>query len=429
MAYHPRENWSRTGSRRVYTRRDFLQRAALLGIALPALPSILAACGDRGGGGGAELAIGTPSSPVRQPLFGDNAAIESGLSAEAGPLRVYNWADYLSPDILPVASEAIGADIEITTFFNEEEAVSRLASGEVSYDVWFPTSQRVPVAVAGQLIQPLNHDYLPNLSNVWPQLADPYYDQGSVYTVPYVTYTTGVAWRTDMVDSADIEGQPNPWEVFWNDKYRGMMGLYDSFTDTIAMALFRNGVTDPSEASDSDLQQAGDSLVELVELMDVRYTIDGAYVGIPEGRFGLHHAWSGDLVNSQYYWPEDGDYTVTRYLWPAKSEGSTVHAPVSNDTMAVVKGAESPVLAHQFLNFMLDPDNALENFGWVGYQPPQVSMTPDVLIADEWVAPFLESALVTPDDFEIDSAWVQGPLDSDTEAKWQEQWSRATSGG
>lgn len=429
MAYHPRENWSRTGSRRVYTRRDFLQRAALLGIALPALPSILAACGDRGGGGGAELAIGTPSSPVQQPLFGDNAAIESGLSAEAGPLRVYNWADYLSPDILPVASEAIGADIEITTFFNEEEAVSRLASGEVSYDVWFPTSQRVPVAVAGQLIQPLNHDYLPNLSNVWPQLADPYYDQGSVYTVPYVTYTTGVAWRTDMVDSADIEGQSNPWEVFWNDKYRGMMGLYDSFTDTIAMALFRNGVTDPSEASDSDLQQAGDSLVELVELMDVRYTIDGAYVGIPEGRFGLHHAWSGDLVNSQYYWPEDGDYTVTRYLWPAKSEGSTVHAPVSNDTMAVVKGAESPVLAHQFLNFMLDPDNALENFGWVGYQPPQVSMTPDVLIADEWVAPFLESALVTPDDFEIDSAWVQGPLDADSEAKWQEQWSRATSGG
>lgn len=428
MAYHPRENWARS-SRRVYTRRDFLQRAAILGIALPALPSILAACGDRGGGGGSDLAIGTPTSPVQQPLFGDNTAIESGLAAEAGPLKVYNWADYLSPDILPVASEAIGADIEVTTFFNEEEAVSRLASGEVSYDVWFPTSQRVPVAVAGQLIQPLNHDYLPNLSNVWPQLADPYYDKGSVYTVPYVTYTTGVAWRTDMVDSADIEGQPNPWEVFWNDKYRGIMGLYDSFTDTIAMTLLRDGVTDPSQATDSELRAAGDALVELIELMDVRYTIDGAYVGIPEGRFGLHHAWSGDLVNSQYYWPEDGDYTVTRYLWPAKSEGSTVYGPVSNDTMAVVKGAENPVLAHQFLNFMLDADNALENFGWVGYQPPQVSMTPETLIADEWVAPFLESALVTPEDFEIDSAWVQGPLDADTEAKWQEQWSRATSGG
>jgi spermidine/putrescine transport system substrate-binding protein len=366
---------------------------------------------------------------VDQPLFDDNTAIESGLEAEEGPLQIYNWADYISPDIIPVAEEALGVDIEIATFFNEEEAISRLASGEVAYDVWFPTSQRVAVAVAAGLIQPINHDYLPNLANVWPQLADPYYDQGSRYTVPYVTYTTGVAWRNDMADSADIEGQENPWEVFWNPKYAGQLGLYDSFTDTIAMALFRNGVADPSQATEADLQAAGDALVELIDLVDVRYTIDGAYVGIPEGRFALHHAWSGDLVNSQYYWPEDGDYTVTRYLWPASAEGSAVNGPISNDTMAIPVNAQRPVLAHKFLDFMLDENNALENFGWVGYQPPQVNLTPAYLIENEWVADFLEPALVTPEDFERETAWVQGPLDAETEALWSDQWTRATSGG
>jgi spermidine/putrescine transport system substrate-binding protein len=429
MVYHPRQNWTPAGRRRLYTRRDFLQRAAVLGIAVPVLPSILAACGDRGGSEGGELLVGTPSNPVEQPLFDDNTAIESGLEAEEGPLQIYNWADYISPDIIPVAEEALGVEIEIATFFNEEEALSRLASGEVSYDVWFPTSQRVAVAVAGGLIQPLNHDYLPNLSNVWPQLADPYYDQGSRYTVPYVTYTTGIAWRNDMADSADIEGQANPWEVFWNPKYAGLLGLYDSFTDTIAMALFRNGVADPSQASQADLQAAGDALVELIDLVDVRYTIDGAYVGIPEGRFALHHAWSGDLVNSQYYWPEDADTTVTRYLWPASAEGSTVNGPISNDTMAIPIDAQRPVLAHQFINFMLDENNSLENFGWMGYQPPQVNLTPAYLIENEWVADFLESALVTPEDFERDTAWVQGPLDAETEALWSDQWTRATSGG
>lgn len=429
MAYHPRENWNPARRKRVYTRRDFLQRAAVLGIAVPALPSILAACAEREGGEGAELAVGTPANPVQQPLFDDNPAIESGLEPEAGPLRIYNWADYLSPDIIPVASEALGAEIEITTFFNEEEAISRLSSGEVSYDLWFPTSQRVAVAVAGELIQPINHDYLPNLAaNVWPQLADPYYDQGSRYTVPYVTYTTGIAWRNDMVDDADIQGQENPWDVFWNSKYAGQLGLYDSFTDTIAMALLRNGVTDPSQASEEELQAAGDALVELIDLVDVRYTIDGAYVGIPEGRFGLHHAWSGDLVNSQYYWPEDGDYTVTRYLWPARAEGSSAVGPISSDTMAIPINAERPVLAHQFMNFMLDETNSLDNFGWVGYQPPQNSLTPDYLIENEWVAEFLRTALVTPEDFELESAWVQGPLDAETEALWSDQWTRATSG-
>jgi spermidine/putrescine transport system substrate-binding protein len=430
MVYHPRQNWTPAGRRRLYTRRDFLQRAAVLGIAVPVLPSILAACGDRAGTDGAELVVGIPSNPAEQPLFDDNTAIEAGLEAEEGPLQIYNWADYISPDIIPVAEEALGVDIEIATFFNEEEALSRLASGEVAYDVWFPTSQRVAVAVAAGLIQPINHAYLPNLgANIWPQLADPYYDVGSRYTVPYVTYTTGIAWRNDMADSADIEGLENPWDVFWNPKYTGQLGLYDSFTDTIAMALFRNGVADPSQATEADLEAAGDALVDLIDLVDVRYTIDGAYVGIPEGRFALHHAWSGDLVNSQYYWPEDADTTVTRYLWPASAEGSTANGPISNDTMAIPVNAQRPVLAHQFLNFMLDENNSLENFGWMGYQPPQVNLTPAYLIENEWVADFLESALVTPEDFERDTAWVQGPLDAETEALWSDQWTRATSGG
>ncbi|MGB8361739.1 MAG: spermidine/putrescine ABC transporter substrate-binding protein [Acidimicrobiia bacterium] len=430
MAYHPRENWNPATGRRVYTRRDFLQRAAVLGIMLPAFPSILAACAQREDGGAAELVIGTPGSPAQQPLFEDNQAITSGLSPEDGPLKIYNWADYISPDIIPVAEEALGVDIEITTFFNEEEALAKLSSGEVAYDIWFPTSQRVAVAVAAALIQPINHDYLPNLeANVWPQLADPYYDKGSRYTVPYVTYTTGIAWRTDMADSADIEGQANPWDVFWNSKYKGQLGLYDSFTDTIAMALFRNGVNDPSKATEADLKAAGDALVELIDLVNVRYTIDGAYVGIPEGRFALHHAWSGDIVNSQYYWPEDGDYTVTRYLWPASADGSTAYAPISSDTMAIPANAERPVLAHMFMNFMLDETNSLDNFGWVGYQPPQKTLTPDYLIENEYAADFLRSALVTPEDFDRDRAWVQGPLDAETEALWSEQWTRATSGG
>jgi spermidine/putrescine transport system substrate-binding protein len=385
---------------------------------------------EREGTDGAELAVGTPGSPVQQPLFEDNPAIESGLEPEEGPLKLYNWEDYINPEIIPIAEEALGVEIEEATFFNEEDALARMSSGEVQYDVWFPTSQRVPVAVAASLIQPINHDYLPNLAaNVWPELADPYYDQGSRYTVPYVLYSTGIGWRADMVDSADIEGQANPWEVFWNPKYTGTMGLLDSFTDTIAMALFRNGVADPSQASDDELEAAGDALVELIELMNVRYTIDGGYQGIPEGRFGLHHAWSGDMVNSQYYWPEGADFTVTRYLWPASSEGSTVGGPISSDTMSIPKGAEHPVLAHKFLDFMLDAGNSLTNFEWVGYQPPQNELTPEFLIENEYAADFIAPALMTPEDFERDRAWVQGPLQPDIEALWSDQWTRANSGG
>ena len=87
--------------------------------------------------------------------------------------------------------------------------------------------------MAGKLLQPLNHDYLPNLEkNVWPTLADPFYDKESRYTTPYVTYSTGIGWRTDMV-SADIAGMDNPWEIFWNPEYKGITGLYDDYRDAI----------------------------------------------------------------------------------------------------------------------------------------------------------------------------------------------------
>ena len=430
MAYHPRENWNPQLRNRVYTRRDFLQRAALLGIALPALPSLLAACGRREDGATADLAIGTPASPVQQPLFDDNPAIESGLSPEAGPLLLYNWEAYMNPELIPMAEEALGVEIQETTFVNEEEALARLSSGEVQFDIWFPTSQRVPVAVAASLIQPINHEYLPNLDvNVWPQLADPYYDQGARYTVPYVTYTTGIGWRVDLADSADIEGQANPWDVFWNEKYSGVIGMLDSFTDVIPVSLFHNGVSDPSQATEEELTAAGDALVDLIDLVDIRYRIDGSYSGLPEGTYAIHQAWSGDLINSQYYWPGGVDEGTTRYLWPAKSEGSTTRAAISNDTMTVLKGSERPVLAHTFLNYMLDEANALKNFEFVGYQPPQNGLSADYLVSEEWLLPHLAPALVAPEDFESDSAWVQGPLDAATEALWVEQWNRANSGG
>ena len=64
--------------------------------------------------------------------------------------------------------------------------------------------------MARQLLLPLNHAYLPNLeTNIWPQLQDPFYDRGSNYTVPYLTWQDGIGWRNDKID-VDIarDGRP-----------------------------------------------------------------------------------------------------------------------------------------------------------------------------------------------------------------------------
>ncbi|MGH2736782.1 MAG: ABC transporter substrate-binding protein, partial [Actinomycetota bacterium] len=222
------------------SRRDLLRYGAGSLVAV----KLLAACGEADTVGSASSAngikIGTPDDPVRQPLFDDNGPIDSGLEPEAGPLKIYNWADYLWVRVLKDFAEEFGVDYELTTFYNLEEATRKLRTGDLKFDVFFPTAEVIPKFVAGKLFQPLNHDYLPNLkANVWPRLQDPYYDLGSGYTVPYAVYQTGFGWRTNIVD-VEPETMSNPWELFWDPAYRGKVGLYDDYRETFGIGLYRN---------------------------------------------------------------------------------------------------------------------------------------------------------------------------------------------
>ena len=115
---HPNE-------RPTHSRRDFLRRAAAAGIALPSMSAVLAACQDSstdaGGGpsattgeGGIELA--SPDNPVTLPLYDDIPAVADGLTPEAGPLRVYNWNDYIYKKVLKQFQDEFDVEIEFTQF-------------------------------------------------------------------------------------------------------------------------------------------------------------------------------------------------------------------------------------------------------------------------------------------------------------------------
>jgi spermidine/putrescine transport system substrate-binding protein len=391
---------------------------------------LLAACGGSDGGGssssGNGLVIGTPQQPVQQPLFDDNPMIESGLEPEAGPLRVYNWADYIWAPVVKDFEKEYGVDVEVNTFYNLEEATRKLRTGEVSYDVFFPTAEVIPKFVAGKILQPLNLDYIPNLQkNIIPRLVDPYYDQGSRYTVPYVMYHTGIGWRADMIPE-DIAALDNPWEALWNPDYKNLVGLYDDYRETIGVGMYKNGITDINNAEPEAMEAAKNSLIELIDLVNVRYTIDGAYAKMPEGKFAIHHAWSGDLVNAQYYFPKGDDPNVLRYVWPPKAN-SSVGGYISNDSMAVVKEAENPVLAHHFLNFMMSQKYGEKNFSWLGYQPPLKSLDPQTLVSDGWVPEALSTAVIAEEDFSLGQAPVQ--LTAEEDAAWLDVWTQVQAGG
>jgi spermidine/putrescine transport system substrate-binding protein len=420
MVFHPKQGpfWPPSMSRREALR--LMAGAAMAG-------SVLAGCGSGPESSSAvEIVSGTRDRPVKQPLYDDNPMIESGLEPEKGPLRIYNWADYMYTRVLKDFGKEFGVEVELTTFYNLEEATRKLRTGKVDFDVFVPTAEIIPKFVAGKLMQPLNHSYLPNLKkNVWPMLADPYYDRGSRYTVPYTVYLTGIGWRTDMVP-ADIAGMDNPWEAFWDPEYKGIAGLYDEYREAIGVGMYRSGITDINGDKAGDLNTATDNLIELTDLVDIRYTIDGAYAKLPESAFGIHQAWSGDMVNAPYYMPKGDDPSVLRFVWPPKAEGGA-GGYVSNDSLAVLNGAEHPVLAHMFLNYMLDDKVAVKNFSWNAYQPPINALKPDKLVSDGMIRENLASTVIEQGDF--DMGQIPEQLTPEEDKRWLDAWSRVQQGG
>ena len=87
------------------------------------------------------------------------------------------------------------------------------------------------------------------------------------------------------------------------------------------------------------------------------------------------------MLYAPSYMPKGSDPSVLRYVWPPRAQGGA-GGYVSNDNLAVLKDAENPVLAHMFLNYMLDYEVAIKNYSWNAYQPPMNAFEPDKLVED-----------------------------------------------
>lgn len=403
-------------------RRQFLQRAALLTVGTPALAAFLDACAKADQTSSApSMTIAAPSSPVTWDIPKDNEPIADGLAPEkAATLQLYSYADYVSPDAIKSFQERFNTTVEVSTFNDTDEAITKIRAGSVDYDLFFPSYDQIGKLVNGSLLRPLNHSYIPNIKNVWPVFTNPWYDQQWRYTTPYTVYTTGIGWNNTQVP-ADIGALKNPYESLWDPQYKDKTAVIDDWHTAMSMVLLKQGITDVNTSSEEHLKMVGEQLTALVKATSPKVTIT-MYTDVPTGQIGLSQMWSGDIINARNYLPEGVKPDILRYWFPADGKGL-----VDNDLMVLLRGGKNPVLAHLFVNHMLETEAAKQNFTQIGYQPPQVSMSPDSLVADGFVPENLKNAVVRPEYF--DSGYRILELDPANDAAWHNVWRAFKAGG
>ncbi len=411
----------RPGPRPQLARRDVLRGGFWLTVGLGAAP-LLSACGDGSSGsesGKAPYPLARPDDPVTLPLKSSNPAIEDGLEPESGgSFKILNYDQYMAPGVMKKFGEDHGVSVQVTPYSNYDEMLAKIRAPGESFDMVFPGPSVMSKMVYTELLQPLNHSYVPNITNLWPEYQDPWYDRGARYTVPYTVYGTGVLYRADRVSEVPTNG----YDLLWDEQYSGKVYLLDDMQEALGMSMLRNDITTDINTSNPEyVNEARDSLKELIDLVKIKANVN-AYSEVPEGTATIHQAWSGDPIAGQYYLPKGETPEVLGYWRPDDPKQRVI----GSDVIAIPKSAEKPVLAHMFINDLLDNKISLWNFGWNGYQPPLNKLSAPYLIDQGYIPENLMNAVVLPEDFDAGLTFYE--VSPSTETLWRTAWSQFKAG-
>jgi len=368
-------------------RRDFLKGG--IGLTVGGSAAFLAACGASSTTGAAGPSA-TPNFPKAQ-IDGD--------------LEWFNWSQYMSPDVISSFEQHYNVKVNQHNFDNMQDMMTKLNSG-TPYDLTFPTMDFVNNLVKAGALLPIDHSQLANWKEVPAYFNNPWYDPNALHSVPYAIWTTGIAYRTDQVDSSLITGS---WDDIWTlaAKYPGKINLLDDFQETLGMSLLRLKKNVNSK-SRSDLDKA---VAELLKIKSdvLQFTTDDI-TPMVNGTVAIHHAWSGDVyqIVNQVNNPQVFTYEVAK-------EG----VPTGNDTMVIPKAAQHPGTALKFIDWMLQPDNATTNVKYFGY--PQVTLTGIQAYHDNVASnyPFLSLSL----DQALHGLREIVPIGSDLQL-WNQEWTK-----
>jgi len=357
-----------------------------------------------------------PAHPVTWPISAANKPIADGLRAERdATLAVYSWSGRIAAECLDKFSRQHGCRVNLTTFDSMQQAIARITTTPTRFDVFLgaPIS-RLGTLIKSNLIQPLNHSYIPNISQVWPLYSDPFYDKHWQYTVPYMIHSTGIGWRRDLAVNAMPYSMVNGWQLLWEPKYKGHVAMLDDYREGIGLGLLAGGIANLNTSDPLLIDDAARSLTDLGNIAAAKLSND-APSELAAGTTWVQQAWSGQVVAAARKLPPGTHADALGYWFPPNGAG-----PVVSDTITIPRSARNPVLAHLFMNFMLGTRNAVDNARGTGFLQPMKSLTPARLVRDGVLPTSLLSTVVLEIDYYRGLKELQ--LLPATEALWQQAW-------
>ena len=307
----------------------------------------------------------------RSFLAGTGAAL-AGISlgprlswgAEEKKLNFYNWDTYIGETTLDDFSDASGIDVKMDLFADNDELFAKLKEGNPGYDVIVPTNDYVERMIAAEMLVPLDHSKIPNISNVGSAFQDAAFDPGRKFSMPYMWGTIGIGYRKSAVD-----GVPDSWShLLDSDKYSGRIALLGSAGTVIGHALKYLGYS-YNERRPEKIKEAEALLIKQKPHIKT-FAEDNGQDLLASGEVDVTMEWNGDILQVM---AEDDDISFV-----VPKEGGEIW----QDTLCIPKGAPHPENAHSFINFILDAEVGAAIADFIQYATPNKAAR--ALMSDEY---------------------------------------------
>lgn len=275
-----------------------------------------------------------------------------GLAAAADSIRVYNWNDYIAPQVLADFTKATGIAVEYHTYASAEELDKILASGE-SIDIAVPSQNDLPPLIKAGLVQPLDMSRLPNRKHLDKQLLSKLaaVDPQNRYAVPYLWGAVGLAINTPQAEAAYGGPLPSSWSLLFDPTQSSKLAscgvsVLDAPDEMFYNLLSYQGRS-LTNSSPGRLRKAGEALMGLRP--NLRYVDSEHYIDdLNQGRLCVAVAWVGDALGAS-----DAGQPV-QFVVP--EEGSTLFI----DNLVIPSSARRADLAHQFIDYLMQPQVAAQ---------------------------------------------------------------------
>ncbi|WP_409069338.1 extracellular solute-binding protein [Clostridium sp. FAM 1755] len=264
-------------------------------------------------------------------IFGNTTKTEKQV------LNIFNWSEFLPQSVVEQFEKEYNVKVNYSTFSSNEEMLAKLMGGNVPYDLVVTSDYAIEIMTKQKLVQPIDKNNVPNLSNIDKNVLDLAFDPKNTYSLPYMWGGNNI-----VIDKTKVTKKITSFDDLWDSQFKNSLVILDDPRVMIGLALQKNGYSINTK-NPKELQKAKEDLIKLMPNVKA-FDSESPKTLLINGEASIGYVWGTEA-----------------YL--AKLENPNLEVVLTKegvipqyDNFVIPKKAKNKKLAEEFINFIYKPE-------------------------------------------------------------------------